>query len=248
MSKIEINKCVYNIHPIYDLYAADKNGNVMNIVKKVSMKGCKHITGYLYCCVRKHAQKGQKTCSVHRFVWECFNGIIPEGKVIDHINNDKEDNRICNLQLVTQKENCKKSAKDRDYLFAAKNHENEKYVKAINIETNEMSYYNSLHATQQHLGVNAGIVSMCCQGINNVKSGISKKDNQRYRFEYVKKEDMPDNYLKSLNIRPKRVSDEDKKKHQKEASKRWLHKEYNCPKCGKTYKNNYKYVHNKICK
>lgn len=34
---------------------------------------------------RKHGQNGQKTCYVHGFVWECFNGVIPEGKVIDHI-------------------------------------------------------------------------------------------------------------------------------------------------------------------
>ena len=70
MSKIEINECVYNIHPIYDLYASDKNGNVISIVKKVPTKGVKHVSGYLYCCVRKHAQKGQKTHQVHRFVWE----------------------------------------------------------------------------------------------------------------------------------------------------------------------------------
>ena len=68
--------------------------------------------------------KEKKTTFVHRFIWECFNGLIPEGKVIDHINNDKKDNRLCNLQIMTQQQNCKKSAKNRDYSFAAKNHEN----------------------------------------------------------------------------------------------------------------------------
>ena len=92
-----------------------------------------------------------------------------------------------------------------------------------------------LHATQQYLGIVAGIVSMCCQGINNCKSGISKKDGQRYKFEYVKKEDLPDDYNKSMNIRPKRVSD------------KWQYKEYTCQKCGNSYKNGYKYKHNKRC-
>ena len=59
---------------------------------------------------------------------------------------------------------------------------------------------------------------------------------------------MPDNYKKSANKRPKRVSDEDIKKHQKEAVKRWQQKEYKCSKCGKIYKNGYKYVHIKKCK
>ena len=246
--KMKIENVSYYIHPVYDLYAADRNGNIINIVKKALIKGYKNNFGYMKCTVRKHGQRGQNSYFIHRFVWECFNGIIPEGKVIDHINDIKDDNRLCNLQLMTQQQNCKKSAKDRDYSFVSENHKNQKCVKAINVETKEITYYNSLYATQQHLGVNAGIVSMCCQGINNAKSGISKKDNQQYKFEYVKKEEMPDDYFKSANIRPKRVSDEDKKKHQKEAVKKWQNKEYDCPKCGKIYKNNYRYVHNKICK
>ena len=155
---MKIKNVSYNIHPIYDLYGADKNGNIKNIVKKVPMKGNKNHSGYMMCCVRKHAQKGQKTYFVHRFVWECFKGIIAEGKVIDHINEDKEDNRLCNLQLMTQQQNCKKSAKNRDYTFASENHKYRKYVKATNIETNEVSHYNSLYATQQQLGINVGIV------------------------------------------------------------------------------------------
>ena len=67
------------------------------------------------CKVRKYGDKNQKTYHVHRFVWECYNGIIPDDKVIGHINDKKEGNRLCNLQVVTQQENWKKSAKKRDY-------------------------------------------------------------------------------------------------------------------------------------
>ena len=103
MTTITINGCVYKVHPIYNLYAGSKDGNVINIIKQVPHKGNKNDSGYLKCTVRKHTQPSQKKYHVHRFVWECFNGVIPEGKVIDHINNDKEDNRLCNLQLVNQK-------------------------------------------------------------------------------------------------------------------------------------------------
>ncbi len=41
----------------------------------------------------------------HRVIWEMFNGKIPEGKVIDHINGIKDDNRIENLRLTTQRQN-----------------------------------------------------------------------------------------------------------------------------------------------
>ena len=151
MTTITINNCVYSVHPIYDLYASDENGNIINIIEKVPRKGNKSNTGYMMCRVRKYGQSGQKTYYVHRFVWECFKNVIPEGKVIDHINSNKEDNRLCNLQLITQQQNCKKSAKDRDYSFAAHNHENKKCVKAINKDTNEVTYYYSMSAVQQQV-------------------------------------------------------------------------------------------------
>ena len=123
MSDIKINNCVYKVHPVYNLYASDENGNIIHLVKQVPSTGNKRKSGYLFCMVRKHGQNGQKGYYVHRFVYECFNGIIPDGKVIDPVNNIKDDNRLCNLQLMTQQENCKKSAKRRDYTFAAKNHQ-----------------------------------------------------------------------------------------------------------------------------
>jgi hypothetical protein len=38
-------------------------------------------------------------------VWETFNGEIPQGYEIDHINTIKDDNRLENLRCVTHKEN-----------------------------------------------------------------------------------------------------------------------------------------------
>ena len=244
---IEIKNCVYKVHPVYNLYAANKAGDVMNIVKKDIMKGHKKNNGYMACTIRKYAQRGPKCCLVHRFIWECFNGLIPDGKIIDHVNNIKDDNRLCNLQLMTQKENCKKSAEGRDYTFLAKNHQNKKCVKATDCETNEVTHYNSMYAVQQHLQINVGIVKMVCEGINNCKTGISQKDNHSYKFEYIDKRDMPGNYKNSANERSNRVPDEDKQKHHKEAMKKWQQKEFNCPRCGKTYKNGLKYIHNKKC-
>ena len=105
-----------------------------------------------------------------------------------------------------------------------------------------------MYAVQQHLQINAGIVKMVCEGINNCKSGISKKDGYSYRFEYVEKENMPDNYFKSANKRTQRVPNEDKKKHHAQAMKKWQNKEYKCPRCDKMMKNHSRNNHNKVCK
>lgn len=48
---------------------------------------------------------------VQRVVYAWFNGEVPEGMVVDHINDDKSDNRLCNLQLKTPKENINKHKK-----------------------------------------------------------------------------------------------------------------------------------------
>lgn len=47
----------------------------------------------------------QTTVSVHRLVWECFVGPIPEGLQINHKNGVKDDNRLENLEVCTPSEN-----------------------------------------------------------------------------------------------------------------------------------------------
>ena len=41
----------------------------------------------------------------HRFIWEYFNGKIPEDLFIDHINGNKIDNKLQNMRLVTRSQN-----------------------------------------------------------------------------------------------------------------------------------------------
>ena len=42
---------------------------------------------------------------VHRIIYETFNGEIPDGYEIDHINAVRDDNRLENLRIVTHKDN-----------------------------------------------------------------------------------------------------------------------------------------------
>lgn len=62
------------------------------------------------------AQLDGKKLAVHRLIWELLNGPIPEGKVIDHINQNRSDNRIENLRLASISDNnCNAHRKEREY-------------------------------------------------------------------------------------------------------------------------------------
>ena len=59
--------------------------------------------GYLTLILSKDGK--QKGFMIHRLVYETFVGEIPQGMQVNHINEDKTDNRLENLNLMTPKEN-----------------------------------------------------------------------------------------------------------------------------------------------
>jgi hypothetical protein len=59
---------------------------------------------YYSVCGRAGGRGGHFSL-VHRLVYETYVGVIPAGMVINHLNGIKTDNRLCNLELCTYKEN-----------------------------------------------------------------------------------------------------------------------------------------------
>lgn len=73
------------------------DGEVYSELRKY--KCSHHLNGYQYASLNGEGRY------VHRLVWEAFNGEIPQGMEIDHINTNRLDNRLCNLRLVSSSEN-----------------------------------------------------------------------------------------------------------------------------------------------
>lgn len=60
-----------------------------------------------YIQLRLHRKKHY----AHRIVWEMHNGPILKGKMVDHINHIRHDNRLCNLRLVSSIDNARNTSK-----------------------------------------------------------------------------------------------------------------------------------------
>ena len=91
------NKQGYLMHTFYDL---DENGDYIKVPNE------KSIFGYSY---------KMRSIGLHRLMWAWFNGEVPEGMVVDHVNNEHhklEDYYLDNLQLLTPAENVNKDKKD----------------------------------------------------------------------------------------------------------------------------------------
>lgn len=109
-----------------------------------------------------------------------------------------------------------------------------------------------MHAVQQYLKIKAPVVKMVCE--NKFKSATSKKDGDSYIFEYIEKDNLPENHIKSKNTRPPRktkstrILTDELKKNSAELLKQWKQKQYKCPRCDMILTSGAKYYHNKNCK
>lgn len=87
----------------FTIYIIDENGNrVKKPIKRKFKHAKKETNTYKY---------KTRNITLHRAAYAWFNLEVPEGYVVDHIDNKHDtqyDSRITNLQLLTQEENCTK--------------------------------------------------------------------------------------------------------------------------------------------
>ncbi len=112
---------------------------------------------YYQVCLCKQSIK--KNYRVHRLVWEAFNGQIPEGLQVNHINEVKTDNRLSNLNLMTAKENLNWGTRN-ERMAKSKS----KPVLQFDLNDNLIKEFPSLIQVYRELGFSYGNIGYCCNG------------------------------------------------------------------------------------
>ena len=165
-------------HPIYTNYGAKEDGSILNLKTMRCLKPSTTNCGYLKFHACKNGKR--KNYQVHRFVYECFRGDIPSELQVDHIDNNKLNNCIDNLQLLTPAANSQKAPVGN----RRKNCRRLPIpVISICLETGERQTFPSMREAARALGVDCGSISRIVRKERGLVSTQSKTTQLWYKFE-----------------------------------------------------------------
>lgn len=134
----------------------------------------KNHDGYIHVVLSKDSK--QTTLNVHRLVYEAFNGKIPEGMQVNHIDEDKSNNRLENLNLMTPKENTNwGTGIERSSKSKLNRKDCSKAILQFDLKGNLIAEYPSVREAYRTLGINNKNICACCRGQRKTAGGFKWK-------------------------------------------------------------------------
>lgn len=165
----------------YDKYEIYEDGRIYSYWTNKFLKHSTRKDGYQQ--VNLYDNEGKKKCyQVHRVIYEAVSGKpIPENMQVNHIDEDKTNNQISNLNLMTCKENINfgtgiaRRAKSHSKTMT-NNPKHSKQVVAYKNGELMMTFPSTREAGRN--GYNHGSVAACCRNCfnrpgNNVYKGYT---------------------------------------------------------------------------
>lgn len=136
------------------------------------------VNGYVryFLCTGEHGKI--KNYFVHRLVYEAFVGEIPDGMQVNHINEDKTDNRPENLNLMTPKENTNWGTRTERVKGKLINGKLSKPVLQYDLDGTFIKEWPSIKEIQRQLGLSTTSIGDCC--LNK----IHNKTAYGYKWKY----------------------------------------------------------------
>ena len=135
--------------------------------------------GYQIVCLS--SEKFQKNVRLHRLIAEVFIPNPNKKPHINHKNEDKKNNRVDNLEWVTEIENNNHGTRNKRIAKLKRNNTyNCKPVSQYTIEGEFLKTWPSLSEPKRALGYDDSHIARCCRGIKKTAYGYKWKFTPEY--------------------------------------------------------------------